>query len=127
MRRLILAISVFGLLISQVLISGISYAAPALDQNAKSGFEKGIKDSGGSSEDTVTVTIQNVINLLIFIAGIIAVIYILIGGIRYVLSNGDSGAAKKARDNILYALIGLVVAVSAYSVVNLILFRVFEV
>ncbi len=53
--------------------------------------------------------------------------YILIGGIRYVTSNGDSGAAKKGRDTILYALIGLVVAVSAYSVVNLILFRVFDV
>ncbi len=124
MKRLILAISVFGLLISQVLMSGVSYAAPALDQGAKSGFEKGIENSGGTSEDTVTGTIQKVINLLLFIAGVIAVIYILIGGIRYVTSNGDSGAAKKARDTIMYALIGLVIAISAYSIVNLILGRI---
>lgn len=118
MKKIFIAIFTLGLVFSPVIAGQTAYG---LDSGAESSFEKGIKKTGGSSEDTVTVTIQNVINLLIFIAGIIAVIYILIGGIRYVLSNGDSGAAKKARDNILYALIGLVVAIMAYAIVNFVL------
>ncbi len=126
MKKLILAISLFGLLFSPILASGSSYAAPALDQNAKSGFEKGIKDSGGSNTDNLAPTIQDVINLLLYIAGIITIIYIVIGGIRYILSNGDAAAANKAKNNIIYALVGLVIAISAYSIVNFVLFRVFD-
>ncbi|MDO8336594.1 MAG: hypothetical protein Q7T74_07540 [Candidatus Saccharibacteria bacterium] len=96
----------------------------ALDGKAKTGFETGIVKSGGTSGSTVSVFVQNIINLLLFIAGIIAVVVIVIGGLRYVLSNGDAGAASKARNAILYAVIGLVVAIMAYAIVNFILVNI---
>lgn len=61
---------------------------------------------------------HNISNTLIFLIGGIAVIMIIIGGLRYVLSNGDPKGATDARNTILYSVIGLGVAISAYAIVN---------
>lgn len=65
--------------------------------------------------------IETVTNVLLFIIGAIAVIMIIIGGIRYVISNGDSAQIKSAKDTILYAVIGIIVALLAYAIVNFII------
>ncbi len=65
--------------------------------------------------------IKKIINILLFVIGAVAVLVILIGGIRYVLSAGDGNATKGAKDTILYAIIGLVVAIMAYAIVNFVL------
>ena len=77
--------------------------------------------------NTVDLTqgiIKQVINILLTVAGIIAVLMVVIGGIRYVTSDGDSNRASQAKNTILYALIGLIVAVSSYAIVNFILDRI---
>lgn len=76
------------------------------------------REAGGV---TVTGTIKNVINTLLFIIGIAAVIIIIIAGFRMVMANGDSQSVARARSSIIYAVIGLIVAVSAYAIVNFIL------
>ena len=43
---------------------------------------------------------------------------LIIGGIRYVVSGGDSGAVTSAKNTILYAIVGIVVAILAYALVN---------
>lgn len=63
----------------------------------------------------------NIINTLIFVIGAVAVIMIVIGGFRYVISGGDSGQINSAKNTILYAVIGLVVALMSYAIVNFIL------
>ena len=63
-------------------------------------------------------------NVLLFIVGAIAVIMIVIGGIRYTVSGGDSSAVKGAKDTILYAVIGVVVALLAYAIVNFVIMNV---
>ena len=73
---------------------------------------------GAAAKDDAPTLIKNVINILLYLVGIIAVIAIIIGGIRYVTSNGDSGATKSAKDTVLYAVIGLVVAILAFAIVN---------
>ena len=70
------------------------------------------------NEDNATSMITIVINILLFIIGIIAVIMIIVGGIRYTLSNGNASSVKEAKDTILYAVIGLIVASMAYAIVN---------
>ena len=62
-----------------------------------------------------------IINVLLFIIGAISVIMLIIGGIRYTLSGGDSGAVTSAKNTILYAIIGLVVAFLAFAIVNFVL------
>lgn len=69
---------------------------------------------GASLEDNI----KTIVNILLYLLGAIAVIMIVIGGIRYSTSNGDASAVKGAKDTILYAVIGLVVAILAYAIVN---------
>lgn len=70
------------------------------------------------NEDNATSMIKIVINILLYIIGIIAVIMIVVGGIRYTVSNGNASSTKEAKDTILYAVIGLIVAMMAYAIVN---------
>jgi magnesium-transporting ATPase (P-type) len=70
---------------------------------------------------TLQSQIKNIVNVLLFILGAIAVIMIVVGGIRYTTSNGDSSAITSAKNTILYAVIGLVVAMLAYAIVNFII------
>ncbi len=72
-------------------------------------------DQGGGGLFSV---IRSIIQVLLIIAGIIAVIMIIIGGIRYTTSNGDQADVKAAKDTILYSVVGLVVTIAAYSIVT---------
>lgn len=62
-----------------------------------------------------------IINVLIFIIGAVAVIMIIIGGLRYVLSNGDQSSITSAKNTILYSIVGLVVAILASAIVNFVI------
>lgn len=77
----------------------------------------------GAKGDSFTNIMKNIINTILFVLGIVAVIMIIIGGIRYVTSNGDSNQVKSAKDTVLYSVIGLVVAIMAYAIVGFVLDR----
>ncbi len=65
--------------------------------------------------------VKTIVNVLLTILGSIAVIMIVIGGIRYTVSNGDTSAVTGAKNTILYAVIGLIVAIMAYAIVNFVI------
>lgn len=71
-----------------------------------------------SKDDNAGQMIGNIVNLLLFVLGVVAVIVIIIAGFMYVTSAGDSGRAKTAKDTILYAVIGLIVALMAFAIVS---------
>lgn len=90
--------------------------------NITGGVQSGADCAKGSNVPTsLDVQIQNVTNLLLTAIGIIAVIMVIIGGIRYAVSGGDENGTRAAKDTILYAIIGLVVALLAYAIVNFVL------
>lgn len=62
-----------------------------------------------------------IVNVLLFIIGAISVIMLIIGGIRYTISAGDSGNVTAAKNTIMYAIIGLIVAFLAFAIVNWVL------
>jgi len=66
---------------------------------------------------------QTIANTLIFIVGAVSVLMVIIGALRYVLSNGDSAGLKSAKDTILYALIGVVIAMLSYALVAFVIGR----
>ena len=74
-------------------------------------------DDGGGLESTIDNIIQAVIGIL----GLACVIIIIIGGIQYMTSSGDAGKVKKAKDTIMYGIIGLVIALLAFAIVNFVL------
>lgn len=59
-----------------------------------------------------------VINFLLFFVGVVSVIMIIYGGIQYTTSAGDSGKVTSAKNTILYAIVGLIVSILAYAIVN---------
>ena len=67
--------------------------------------------------------LHNGLNLTYFLAGTIAVIVIIIGGIMYVTSAGNSGNITKAKNMLLYAAIGLVIVIAAYAITNFVILR----
>ena len=77
--------------------------------------------NSNASTTSIPTIIKNVVNILLFIVGAASVIMIVIGGLRYVTSGGDSGSVNGAKNTILYAVVGLVVAFMAYALVNFVL------
>lgn len=106
--------AVFGMV--TLAVPQYAMAAPAAEIRDGSNAVGG-NDAGGS----LGSLIGTVINILLFILGAIAVVMIVIGGIKYSTSNGDSGNIKSAKDTILYSVIGLVVALLAYAIVNFVI------
>lgn len=62
--------------------------------------------------------IPKIINLMLFVVGVLAVFMMIYGGIRYVLSGGDNAKVKDAKNTILYAIVGLIVAILGYAIVG---------
>ena len=65
--------------------------------------------------------ISSITNTLLYVVGALAVIMIIVGGIRYATSGGNSSAVTAAKNTILYAVVGLIVAFLAFAAVNFIL------
>jgi hypothetical protein len=91
-------------------------AAPA-DEIGNGVQQAGGDDAGGD----LPGFIQTVVNILLFLLGAVAVVMIVIGGIKYTTSNGDSSSVTSAKNTILYAVVGLVVAIMAYAIVNFVI------
>lgn len=90
-----------------------TYASPASQIDGGAGQ---VIDTG-SSVDLPTM-IKRIIDILLFAIGAVAVIMIIFGAFRYVLSGGDSSSVTAAKNTILYAVVGLVVAILAYAIVH---------
>ena len=76
--------------------------------------------SSGSTDELPNV-VQGIANAIILVAGVIAVVFIIYGGIQYMTSAGDSAKTKKAKDTILYAAIGLIICALAFAIVNFVI------
>ena len=75
------------------------------------------KEVGGGG-NTLESNITAILNAVIGILGLVCVVVMIIGGINYMTSAGDAGKVKKGKDTILYGLIGLVICVLAFALVN---------
>lgn len=119
-KRITQAVSVVS-----VLALGVAFVAPLAVSAQCDDIKSGI--AGGSQcakpdtapeklfgDNSVFVTITNI---MLFLIGAIAVVMLIIGGVRYAISAGDTTAVTAAKNTILYAIVGIVVAFLAYAVV----------
>lgn len=79
--------------------------------------------SVGIPEADENQLLLNGLNLTYFLAGVVAVITIVIAGIMYASSNGDAGRVTKAKNLLLYAIIGLIIILVAFAVTNFVIGR----
>ena len=80
-------------------------------------------DGAGDANASVN-SIIGIINGVIGVLSIVAVIVVILGGVQYMTSAGDSGKVKKAKDTILYGVIGLIICALAAAIVNFVVVNV---
>lgn len=76
--------------------------------------------SARASSD-ISTTLQRIVNILTMIVGIAAVIMIIINGLKFITSNGDSNAISSARNGVIYSLVGLAVVALAQVIVRFVI------
>lgn len=116
MKRLIIAAT-----LAFALLGGLVLAPTTLAQTADIyGACSADSDSTicKSRSNTADPIIENIVNILLMIVGTVSIIMIIVGGILFAVSNGDSSKITRARQTILYAVIGLVIALFSYAIVS---------
>lgn len=122
MKRLCFAILLaIGIFAAPVAMPAQAGAINIFEDTCDGNSSSPICESAGSGGDDITELITNIVNTLLFLSGIIAVVFIIIGGVRYTIAQGDSGQLSSAKNTILYAVVGLVVAMAAFAIVNFVI------
>lgn len=117
-----------SLLLGVMLLFGMN--ALVFAQTPKDSVCQGIGlASGGAgctppaNQPDVQATVEKVITILLALVAVISIIMIIIGGLKYITSGGDSGKVASAKDTILYSIIGLVIALLAQVIVRFVVNR----
>ncbi len=111
------------------LVFGLSFLTPALAAPSAGAVDYGIKAGTAASkteempeslfgEDGSEGIFKKVVNIMLFVIGAVAVIMLIYGGVKYVTSGGAQDKVAEAKNTILYAIVGIVVALLAFAVVN---------
>lgn len=112
-----------GLLMVPMVALAVAPAANAeysLQGGANDAKGNGMKDGVGDANSLV----KDVVNIILWIVGILSVIMLVWGGIKYTTSAGDSNKVTSAKNTIIYAVIGLIIAILAYAIVNFVIEKI---
>src|SRR4051812_32543116 len=111
-----------------ILVGVIGAAVPATNVSAVDVFKQCGGGTAGSSavckasgSDNLGKMVKTIVNTILIVIGMVAVIMVVVGGVRYTTSNGDASAIKSAKDTILYACVGIVVSIMSYAIVNFVI------
>ena len=115
--KLVLSVLICG----TVMLSGISAVVPASAITLREGAEAARCDGCPADLFGDSGVFKQITNTILYIVGIVAVIMLIIGGIKYVVSGGDAKKVTDAKNTVLYAIIGLVIAFLAFAIVNFVI------
>ena len=110
-----------GLVISSivaVMAQAPVLAATIFDGGLHSGLQQGKTSEMPTTIFGNTGIFTRIVSVMLFTVGILSIIMLIFGGLRYIISNGDSKKVEAAKNTILYAIIGLIVAIMSYAIVN---------
>ena len=88
----------------------------------------GVSSSQGDDvpKDLAGDVFKNIVNILLFIIGAVSVIMLIYGGIRYTTSGGNANSVTAAKNTIMYSIVGLIIAILAFAVVNFVVKQMME-
>lgn len=122
MRKVILNLMMALALVVPVLATpAVAFACPS-GNSAQGQALQGINQSG-CDDSGVTKVVHAAVQILSLVVGIIAVFMIISAGLKYITSGGEQQAVANAKSTLIYALIGIVVAVVAQVLVHFVLFQ----
>ncbi len=124
-KRLFLAVlSLFVLSFSTVGLQPGLVSAATPQEEVCGGVGAANGGNGCTSTISLTDVIRNVINIFSIIIGLVAVIMLMVGGFKYITAAGESSNITSAKQTIMYAIIGLVVAALSQSIVWFVLNKI---
>jgi magnesium-transporting ATPase (P-type) len=119
-----------SLLLGLGLITSLSFITPSLVSAQVSELQCGANSAATGScskkpkdAPDLNDTVAKIINILSSLVAVVAVIMIIVGGFRYVTSGGDSSKVERAKNTILNAIIGVVIAVFAQVIVRFVIYE----
>ncbi len=118
-KILIASIFAFSFMFVGVPTPAIAADCSTAAQCMQSGAD--IAGNGSSNKVSANVLIKRIVNVLLFVLGAISVIMIIFGGIKYTTSNGDQNKVVSAKNTIVYSVVGVIVALLAYAIVNFVI------
>lgn len=102
--------------------------APAASAEGNLTLNSGVDSAQGEGVGQVSTDpeslVKKFVNIFLFAVGALSVIMLIWGGIRYTTSAGDSNKVTAAKNTVLYAIVGLVVAILAYAIVNMVISKI---
>ncbi len=104
------------LALAWVLYPFAAFATDARDKLCAGAGKAGVDCDKGAAPLEAKIT--DFVNIGLFLAGALAVLALVYGGIRYVTSTGDASRIKAAKETIIYAIIGLVVTIMSYAIIR---------
>ena len=119
---LTVAVMVFG--VSIIYQTGNTEIVGAINSEITSGMNA--TSAGTSTPTNANVVIKNVTNTMFFIIGAVSVIMLIYGGIRYTTSGGNANSVTAAKNTIMYSIVGLVIAILAFAVVQFVVNQVMD-
>ena len=134
MIRRILSLSLCAIILSatfSIFLSSSIHAAndynkticDSIDKSTPEGEESWIAAGCNQDEEPIESFIANLLNGVYFVIGVLAVGYIIYGGVRYTMSAGDASKVATAKNTIMYAIIGLIVSLLAFAITNFVISR----
>lgn len=126
LKRIIISVAAALALTAPALVPVAVYAQVDIGGSLECGTEAKLQTGGcdtGTEAGTagLQALIEKIINIFSIIVGVIAVIMIIVGGLKYITSGGDSGNVSSAKNTIIYALVGLVIVALAQFIVRFVL------
>ena len=121
--------SIISIAIMTCAVFGASVLSTAsLSGNVSAQVSKGIdtattSEMKGKSIDGDKGLIKTVVNVLLWAVGALSVIMIIFSGFRYITSAGDTSKTKSAQSTLIYSVVGLIVAIMAWAIVNMVINR----
>ena len=105
---------------------GVALVTAPVSALGEGGAPAGVNAARGDNTPSYLVNgdssiVRRAINIMLFGVGVLSVVMLIFGGFRYVISGGKKESVTNAKNTILYAIIGLLVAVFAYAIINFIL------
>ena len=98
-----------------------AFAACPPATSSKGQVLNGAGKTGNCNDSGVTNIISAAVNILSIVVGIAAVVVIIYSGFKYITSAGDSGKISAAKNTLIYALVGLIIAALAQLLVHFVL------
>ena len=122
----IISQTALGISTTATLLAGkVMAAEDSIQQQSVDAARKGAEAARADGMPAELVGVDgvftNITNTILYVVGVISVIMLIYGGLRYVVSGGDSKKVTDAKNTILYAIIGLIIAILSFAIVNFVL------